>query len=303
MINQADSAVKPPSGSETRHCPHQLASGKRCHELQWSSQAPHLSFPKSGRIVNSRCDLRGVRVGEAFHAGLASKRRRRQRLRGVPWSWDSDGESSSDDIHRPTQVNDSEDDQPLVRPVRVHQTWWTHWSMICASGVSTAAPHSYRLPCLRAWSQPQYRRHQGISARCIELELSSRVQGLFETASLTPTVFQASTGGHAEGCVWCGDHTPQIRFQSRTMHQISVCLEQEGQCSWCIRSRMVSPRSTQATQVDDDMGDSFLSLSDHADVALLPFREVVASRRRSGSSFSRPRSVQDQLGRVGAGLP
>ena len=43
-----------------------------------------------------------------------------QRLRGVPWSWDSDGESSSDDIHRPTHVDsDSEDDQPLVRPGRV----------------------------------------------------------------------------------------------------------------------------------------------------------------------------------------
>ena len=33
--------------------------------------------------------------------------------------WDSDGESSSDDFHRPTQVdNDSDDDQPLVRPGR-----------------------------------------------------------------------------------------------------------------------------------------------------------------------------------------
>ena len=68
------------------------------------------------RIVNSRCGLRGVRVGEASHPGLASKRRRTQRLRGVPWSWDSDGESSSDYIHKPS---DSEDEQPLVRPVRV----------------------------------------------------------------------------------------------------------------------------------------------------------------------------------------
>ena len=35
----------PQSGSETRHCPHQLASGKRCHEPQWLSLAPHFRFP------------------------------------------------------------------------------------------------------------------------------------------------------------------------------------------------------------------------------------------------------------------
>ena len=152
-------AWSPPSGSETRHCPHQLARGKRCHELQWSSQAPHLRFPvrsclpichrgwtiamrscsrpsrlgsgahpeahihdvaSADQRLNSRYGLRGVRVGKASHPGPASKRRRTQRLRGVPWSWDSDCESSSDDIHRPTLVDSvSEDDQPLVRPVRV----------------------------------------------------------------------------------------------------------------------------------------------------------------------------------------
>ena len=70
--------------------------------------------------MNSRYGLRGVRVGEASHPGPASRRRRMQRLRGVPWSWDSDDASSSDDIHRPTQVDsDSEDGQPLVRPGRV----------------------------------------------------------------------------------------------------------------------------------------------------------------------------------------
>ena len=51
------------------------------------------------RIVNSRYGLRGVRVGEAPHPGPACKRRWTQRMRGVPWSWDSD----------------SEDEQPLVR--------------------------------------------------------------------------------------------------------------------------------------------------------------------------------------------
>ena len=65
------------------------------------------------RIVNSRYGLRGVRVGEASHPGPASKRRRTQRLRGVPWSWDSDGES------RPTQVDSDSEDESLVRPVRV----------------------------------------------------------------------------------------------------------------------------------------------------------------------------------------
>ena len=72
------------------------------------------------RTANSRYGLRGVRVGEASHPGPASKGRRTQRLRALQRSWDSDGESSSDDIHRPTQVDsDSEDEQPLVRAASV----------------------------------------------------------------------------------------------------------------------------------------------------------------------------------------
>ena len=46
-------------------------------------------------------------------------------------------------------------------------------------------------------------------------------RGLFATASLTPTVFQASTGGHSEGCVWFGDHTQQIRVQSTRLEFVS----------------------------------------------------------------------------------
>ena len=62
------------------------------------------------RVVNARYGLRGVRVGEASHPGPASKRRRTQKMRALPWSWDSDDESSSEDVHRPTQVDsDSED--------------------------------------------------------------------------------------------------------------------------------------------------------------------------------------------------
>ena len=72
------------------------------------------------RAVHARYGLRGVRVGEASHPGPASKRRRTQKISASPWSWDSDDESSSEDIHRPTQVDsDLEDEQPLVRPVRV----------------------------------------------------------------------------------------------------------------------------------------------------------------------------------------
>ena len=85
-------------------------------------------------------------------------------------------------------------------------------------------------------------------------------------------------------------------------------------------ARMVSPRSaTQATQVDD-MGDSFrdgnatpaavdpvtpevFPLSDDADVALLPSREVVASRRvvLVPHSPGTPRSAQDRsVGSIGS---
>ena len=79
------------------------------------------------------------------------------------------------------------------------------------------------------------------------------------------------------------------------------------------RSRMVSPRlATQATLVDSDMGDSFCDenvtpppdaitpevfrLSDHADAALFPSREVVVSRRVVLVPLSpgTPRSVQDR---------
>ena len=52
-----------------------------------------------------QCGLRGVRVGEASHPGPASKRRRTQRSRASQRLWDSDGESSSIEIHRgPTLV-------------------------------------------------------------------------------------------------------------------------------------------------------------------------------------------------------
>ena len=47
---------------------------------------------------HARYGLRASRVGEASHPG-PSRKRRTQRMRGVPWSWDSD----------------SEDEQPLVR--------------------------------------------------------------------------------------------------------------------------------------------------------------------------------------------
>ena len=65
------------------------------------------------RTLNSRYGLRGVRVGEASHPGPASKRRRTQRFTALQRSRDSGGESSSDDILGPTQVDsDSKDEQP-----------------------------------------------------------------------------------------------------------------------------------------------------------------------------------------------
>ena len=54
-------------------------------------------------------------MGETSHPGPASKRRRTRRLRALQQSWDSDDESSSDDVMRgPSQVDsDSEDEQPF----------------------------------------------------------------------------------------------------------------------------------------------------------------------------------------------
>ena len=64
--------------------------------------------------------LRGVRVGGASHPAPATKRRRALRLRALQRSRDSDGESSSDDVTRPTQLDiDSENERPLVRSASV----------------------------------------------------------------------------------------------------------------------------------------------------------------------------------------
>ena len=73
------------------------------------------------RVINARYGLCGVRVGEASHPGLASKRRRTHWLRALQRSMDSDGESSSEmGMPIPTQVDtDSEDARPLVWVSRV----------------------------------------------------------------------------------------------------------------------------------------------------------------------------------------
>ena len=54
-----------------------------------------VTFQDNARIVNARQGQRGVRVGEASHPG-PSRRRRTQRLRALPWVWDSDSELEDD---------------------------------------------------------------------------------------------------------------------------------------------------------------------------------------------------------------
>ena len=129
------------------------------------------------RIVNSRYGLRGVRVGEASQPGPASKRRRTQRMRSVPWSWDSDGESSSDDIHRPTEVDsDSEDEQPLVRPVRVPSDVVEALEHDLCEGCRDPAA---QLSCaVLASVVPTTVPQQGFSVRCIELEQCKGVRSV-----------------------------------------------------------------------------------------------------------------------------
>ena len=42
--------------------------------------------------MDAKYGLRGVQIGEAAHPGPNSRRCRAQRLRPLPWSWDSDTE-------------------------------------------------------------------------------------------------------------------------------------------------------------------------------------------------------------------
>ena len=69
----------------------QLANGKRCRRPIESV----VKFQDNARIVNVRHGQRGVRVGEASHPGPTT-RRRTQRLRALPWVWDSGSEFEDD---------------------------------------------------------------------------------------------------------------------------------------------------------------------------------------------------------------
>ena len=120
-----------------------------------------------------------------------------QRLRGVPWSLDSDGES------------------PMT--FTGQHKWTAILRMIsCASDVSTLAPQSYRLRCLRVWSQPQSWRHQGMSPRCIELEQFHH--------------------GSGEGSCWSQVHqTPHRTSSGRICDHPGEGLHRVGELPWsCI---------------------------------------------------------------------
>ena len=54
-----------------------------------------VKFQDNARILNARYGQRGVRVGEASHPG-PTRRRRTQRLRALPWVWDSGSEFEDD---------------------------------------------------------------------------------------------------------------------------------------------------------------------------------------------------------------
>ena len=51
--------------------------------------------------LRTRYGVRGQRIGEATNPGPGSGRRRTQRLRALPWSWDSDIESDRREIGNP----------------------------------------------------------------------------------------------------------------------------------------------------------------------------------------------------------
>ena len=68
-------------------------TGRRCFTDglldRWNGDVK--AVPSVAEAIRHQCGLKGVRVGEADNPG-PSRRRRTQRLRAVPWVWDSDSE-------------------------------------------------------------------------------------------------------------------------------------------------------------------------------------------------------------------
>ena len=70
-------------------------------QVHWGGRrvmpCPGSSLMKVWRPVCHQSGLQGVRVAEASHPGSSRKRRQTQQLRALQRSWESDGESESDD--------------------------------------------------------------------------------------------------------------------------------------------------------------------------------------------------------------
>ena len=75
----------------------QHETGRRCFTDglldRWNGDVK--AVPSVAEAIRHQCGLKGVRVGEADNPG-PSRRRGTQRLRAVPWVWDSDSEWEDD---------------------------------------------------------------------------------------------------------------------------------------------------------------------------------------------------------------
>ena len=85
---ECDELGRPTSCGGSQH-----ETGRRCFTDglldRWNGDVT--AAPSVAEATRHQCGLKGVRVGEADNPG-PSRRRRTQRLRAVPWVWDSDSE-------------------------------------------------------------------------------------------------------------------------------------------------------------------------------------------------------------------
>ena len=85
---ECDELGRPTSCGGSQH-----ETGRRCFTDglldRWNGDVK--AVPSVAEAIRHQCGLKGVRVGEADNPG-PSRRRRTQRLRALPWVWDSDSE-------------------------------------------------------------------------------------------------------------------------------------------------------------------------------------------------------------------
>ena len=83
---ECDELGRPTSCGGSQH-----ETGRRCFTDglldRWNGDVK--AVPSVAEAIRHQCGLKGVRVGEADNPG-PSRRRRTQRLRALPWVWDSD---------------------------------------------------------------------------------------------------------------------------------------------------------------------------------------------------------------------